>query len=109
MHFLSPAILEFVANGRVQGPQGNRDPHMAPHGVYPCVADDSWIAIACATEEQWRTLSDLMGRPELARDSRFATLDARIVNQDPVGPRQLANTWRNSQFLWGVRDAFPQR
>jgi hypothetical protein len=56
-----------------------------------------------------RTLSDLMGRPELARDSRFATLDARIVNQDPVGPRQLANTWRNSQFLWGVRDAFPQR
>jgi benzylsuccinate CoA-transferase BbsF subunit len=61
MHFLSPAILEFVANGRVQGPQGNRDPHMAPHGVYPCVADDSWIAIACATEEQWRTLSDLMG------------------------------------------------
>ena len=61
MHFLSPAILEFVANGRVQGPQGNRDPHMAPHGVYPCAADDSWIAIACATEEQWRTLSDLMG------------------------------------------------
>jgi benzylsuccinate CoA-transferase BbsF subunit len=61
MHFLSPAILEFVANGHVQGPQGNRDPHMAPHGVYPCVADDSWIAIACATEEQWRTLSDLMG------------------------------------------------
>ena len=61
MHFLSPAILDFVANGRVQGPEGNRDPHMAPHGAYPCLADDSWIAIACATEEQWRTLSDLMG------------------------------------------------
>ena len=84
MHFLSPAILEFVANGRVQGPEGNRDPHMAPHGVYPCVADDSWIAITCATEEQWRSLSDLMGRPELARDSRFAMLDARIVNQDAL-------------------------
>jgi crotonobetainyl-CoA:carnitine CoA-transferase CaiB-like acyl-CoA transferase len=84
MHFLSSAILDFVANARVQGPEGNRDPHMAPHGVYPCVADDSWIAIVCATEEQWRALSDLMGRPELARDLRFAALDARILNQDAL-------------------------
>jgi crotonobetainyl-CoA:carnitine CoA-transferase CaiB-like acyl-CoA transferase len=84
MHLLSPVILDFVANGRVQGPEGNRDMHMAPHGVYPCAADDSWIAIACVTEDQWRTLTGLMGRPELARDSRFAGLDARILNQDAL-------------------------
>jgi crotonobetainyl-CoA:carnitine CoA-transferase CaiB-like acyl-CoA transferase len=94
MHFLGPVILDFVANGRVQGPAGNRDMHMAPHSVYPCAADDSWIAIACVTENQWRTLSDLMGRPELARDSRFATLDARMLNQDALD--SIVADWTSS-------------
>lgn len=84
MHFLSPAILDFAANGRVHGPQGNRDPYMSPHGVYPCAVDDSWIAIACATEAQWRALVELMGRAELVRDSRFAAVDVRILNRDAL-------------------------
>jgi crotonobetainyl-CoA:carnitine CoA-transferase CaiB-like acyl-CoA transferase len=84
IHFLSPAILEFVANGRVQKPEGNRDRYIAPHGVYPGAADDSWIAIACVTDEQWRALIELIGRAELTHDSRFATLDARILGQDTL-------------------------
>jgi crotonobetainyl-CoA:carnitine CoA-transferase CaiB-like acyl-CoA transferase len=84
IHLLSPVILEFVANGRAQGPAGNRDLQMAPHGVYPCAGDDSWIAIACVREDHWQTLIDLMRRPELGSDSRFATLDARILNQDAL-------------------------
>jgi crotonobetainyl-CoA:carnitine CoA-transferase CaiB-like acyl-CoA transferase len=94
MHFLSPAFLDFVANGRVQGPEGNRDPLMAPHGVYPCAADDSSIAIACVTEEQWRALSELMGRPELARDPRFVAFDARILNQDALD--QIIADWTSN-------------
>lgn len=84
MHFLTPAFLDFIVNGRVQGPAGNRDPQMAPHGVYPCAAEDSWIAIACASQEQWLALCDLSGRRELSRDARFATFGARLENQDEL-------------------------
>jgi crotonobetainyl-CoA:carnitine CoA-transferase CaiB-like acyl-CoA transferase len=91
IHFLAPALLDFVANGRVQGPAGNRDLLMAPHGVYPCAANDSWIAIACANNDQWQRLCDLMGQPDLARDSRFSTLDARLPNQDSLD--QIIANW----------------
>lgn len=86
MHFLAPAILEFTANGRVQGPDGDRDRFMAPHGVYPCAGEDSWIAIACATEEHWSSLCALMERDELARDTRFASLEMRFANQETLDP-----------------------
>jgi crotonobetainyl-CoA:carnitine CoA-transferase CaiB-like acyl-CoA transferase len=84
MTFLAPAILDYTANGRVQRPIGDRDHLMAPHGAYRCAGDDIWIAIACATDEQWSTLCALMERKELARDPRFATIDARLAHQDDL-------------------------
>ena len=34
------AILDYQKNGRVMGPQGNRDPLMVPHNVYRCAGED---------------------------------------------------------------------
>jgi crotonobetainyl-CoA:carnitine CoA-transferase CaiB-like acyl-CoA transferase len=65
-------------------PAGNRDPYISPHGVYPCAGDDSWIAIACVTNEHWHALTELMKRRDLMDDSRFAQLDARLRNQDAL-------------------------
>jgi crotonobetainyl-CoA:carnitine CoA-transferase CaiB-like acyl-CoA transferase len=84
MTFLSPAILDYTANGRVQRPIGDRDHLMAPHGAYRCAGDDVWIAIACADDEHWSALTALMGRRELARDPRFMTIDARLAHQDEL-------------------------
>ena len=35
---------------------GNAHPQMAPHGVYPCLGEDAWIALACANQAQWSAL-----------------------------------------------------
>jgi crotonobetainyl-CoA:carnitine CoA-transferase CaiB-like acyl-CoA transferase len=86
MHFLSRAILEYTANGRVQGADANRDRFMAPHGVYPCKENDSWIVIACVNHEHWSALCSLMERKELLSDARFATIDARRLNQGDLDP-----------------------
>jgi crotonobetainyl-CoA:carnitine CoA-transferase CaiB-like acyl-CoA transferase len=86
MHFLSPAILEYTANGRVQGPNANRDYLMAPHGVYPSRGDDTWIAIACVNDEDWSTLCSLMDRKDLLCDPRFATVETRLSNQNELDP-----------------------
>ena len=84
LHFLTPALLDYTVNDRVQGRVGNRDPHMAPHGTYPAAGDDRWIAVAVANDEQWRSLCDVLGRPELTLDERFATGEARLANQDEL-------------------------
>ena len=81
LHFLSPAILDYSANGRVAGRVGNYDPDHAPHGVYPAAGDDRWVAIACRTDQHWRALCSAIGRPALADDPRFATFDARQSNR----------------------------
>ena len=84
MTFLAPAILEYTANGFVQQPIADRDRLMAPHGAYQCAGDDCWIAIACGSEAHWSALCALMEREDLARDARFATLDARLANQNQL-------------------------
>ena len=84
LHFLTPALLDYGVNGHVQGREGNRDRHMAPHGVYPAAGDNRWVAIAVRDDEQWRALCDVIGQPGLASDKRFATLAERLANQDEL-------------------------
>ncbi|MCI0890274.1 MAG: CoA transferase, partial [Chloroflexi bacterium] len=63
---------------------GNRDRHMAPHGVYPAAGEDLWVAIAVRDDDQWHALCDVIGKPELTSDPRFSTLEARLANQDAL-------------------------
>ncbi len=87
MQFLSPAVLDASATGRVAERLGNADPELAPHGVYPCQGDDRWIAIACATDAQWERLARFVGRDDLAADGELATAAgrrARAVQLDAV-------------------------
>jgi benzylsuccinate CoA-transferase BbsF subunit len=84
LSFLSPALLDFTANGREQIRQGNRSPYAAPHGAYPCQGDDRWCAIAVFTQEEWRAFSQVIGDPEWTRDPRFADLQARKKNEEEL-------------------------
>jgi crotonobetainyl-CoA:carnitine CoA-transferase CaiB-like acyl-CoA transferase len=84
LHFLAPALLDYTVNGRGPVRAGNRHPQIAPHGVYPAAGDDRWVAVVAETEEQWRALCDALGRPELANDERFATVEARLQHQDEL-------------------------
>lgn len=40
---------------------GNRHPEMVPHGVYRCLGEDQWIAIAIQNEAQWVAFARLLG------------------------------------------------
>jgi crotonobetainyl-CoA:carnitine CoA-transferase CaiB-like acyl-CoA transferase len=85
---LGPILLDVSVNGRsTRGPDfptGNRleHPNAAPHGVYPCVGEDRWIAIAVFDDDEWRALVRVMGDPVWAADPRYATQAARFANQD---------------------------
>jgi benzylsuccinate CoA-transferase BbsF subunit len=81
---LSSALLDYAVNGENENRKGNRDPVMAPHGVYPSSGEDRWVAVACATDEQWAALAAIIGRNDLAalsnreRHERADELDALI-------------------------------
>jgi crotonobetainyl-CoA:carnitine CoA-transferase CaiB-like acyl-CoA transferase len=77
-------VLDYVLNGRVQERAANRHPTMAPHNVYPCEGEDRWLAIAVGTDAEWSALCEIMGRPDLASDIRFATTLARKRNENEI-------------------------
>lgn len=84
MAVLPEALLAWTMNG-VQPPRdGNRDPDMAPHGVFRAAGEDRWLAIAVEDDAGWRRFAVLIGRPELADDARFATLPARKAHEDEL-------------------------
>jgi len=90
---LAEGILEYTMNGREPERVGNRDPQMAPHGIFKCldlpekildVTIDQWVSVICADDAEWARLARAIGKPELASDSRFATLAARKRNEDAL-------------------------
>jgi crotonobetainyl-CoA:carnitine CoA-transferase CaiB-like acyl-CoA transferase len=50
-------------------------PSLVPFQAFP--ARDGWLIIACPKEKFWRRLADVLERPELAADPRFATFADR--------------------------------
>jgi crotonobetainyl-CoA:carnitine CoA-transferase CaiB-like acyl-CoA transferase len=103
LHFLTPVLLEYQVNGRSPVPDGNRDPGMAPHGMFPCAGPDRWIAIAVQDDGQWRGLCVAMGRPDLAADQRYASLQGRKCHEDEL-ERELAR-WTATQAAERLQDA----
>lgn len=79
LHFLTPALLDAQVNGRAAGPAGNRDPYLAPHGVYPARGDDRWVAVAVRDDAEWAALCDEMGRADLAGDPALAAASGRVA------------------------------
>ena len=87
IHFLAPAILDYQVNGRVARRTGNRDPLMAPHGVYPVRGEDRWIAIAVADDEQWTALCEVLDGSLSGEDldTAAARLSSRRASRRAAG------------------------
>ena len=82
--FVADAILEYQFTGKAPPARGNRHRAHAPHGIYRCAGDDNWIALACDTDDQWRSLAGALGMERIAADPRFAGASARKVNEDAL-------------------------
>lgn len=86
-YFLAPEAVDFVVTGNEATANGNRDAGMAPHGVFPCLAEggsERWIAIAVRDDAEWARLARLVGGEVLISDDRFTTLVDRKANEDEL-------------------------
>lgn len=91
VHFVAPLVMDWFVHGRQLTRDGNRCPGVAPHGVYRCSGHERWCAITVFTEEEWQSLCNVMGQPDMACDPRFVTMMARWHNRGILD--QLIESW----------------
>ena len=75
---LGEGFMECSMNGRVPALQGNYNPRMCPHGIYPCSGKDKWVAIAIATEDEWRSFCQAVGDNGWLKDDKFSDMASRL-------------------------------
>ena len=100
MPHLGEVYLQSSMTGRARERRGNRHPAMAPHGCYRCLGHEQWVTISVRSDEEWRLLCQVIETPQLAHDARFATLDARLRNQDELDA--IVNRWTSTRDRYDV-------
>ena len=75
------------------GRDGNQDPVLAPHNVYPCGGEaGGWIAIAAPDDLAWSSLCEVLGMADHARDARFLTVSQRWRHREEVDELVASHT-----------------
>jgi crotonobetainyl-CoA:carnitine CoA-transferase CaiB-like acyl-CoA transferase len=96
------AWMQYAFDGTQPEPMGNRDPWMAPHGVFRCAGEDDWLSIACTDEDAWLRLCTIID-PALADDPRFLTLSDRKANEDAL--EAIVSEWTRERDRWEITQA----
>ncbi|MBN1627009.1 MAG: CoA transferase [Deltaproteobacteria bacterium] len=91
LQYLAPALLDYDVNKKCAGRIGNSSSCGVPHGVYQCSGDDRWCTIAVFNDTEWRALCNVMKKPELIEDQRFATAVSRKKNEQELD--NLISDW----------------
>ncbi|MBI3742941.1 MAG: CoA transferase, partial [Chloroflexi bacterium] len=88
-------------------PDGRLDGLHALWRFYRAAA--GWVFLACYSEQEWRDLCEAIGKPALAKDSRFATEQARLTNDsalaavlEPIFKTRRASEWETFLAEHGV-------
>jgi benzylsuccinate CoA-transferase BbsF subunit len=91
IHFMAPVVLDYTMNGRSWGLQGDNRDYAAPHGAFRCRGEDKWCVISISSDQEWYVFCELIGRSELAEDSRFRTIQARRQNREEL--KKVITAW----------------
>ncbi|MBX9979953.1 MAG: CoA transferase [Mycobacterium gordonae] len=70
-------LVEYSRNGMELRRRGNRGPGASPQGVYRCLGDDEWVAVAAMDDAARGALARLVEKRELRSDNG---IDELIIN-----------------------------
>jgi crotonobetainyl-CoA:carnitine CoA-transferase CaiB-like acyl-CoA transferase len=82
-------VYLYSYGGENPGPIGNAHPFLCPFDIFD--AKDGQIAIAAPTDKHWRLLCEIIGRPELGQDERYARNEGR--QQHAAEIRTIVGEW----------------
>jgi glutaryl-CoA transferase len=74
----------YLVTGRAPDRHGNAHASIVPYQAF--ATRDGYVVVAVGNDGQFARLCEVMGRPELAADPRFATNPARVENRAALVP-----------------------
>jgi CoA:oxalate CoA-transferase len=75
-------VIHGLSGGRAKATRsGSHSPATAPFGIFK--ARDGYVALSVLIN-QWEAFSNLIGKPELASDPRYDTIEHRVQHRDEV-------------------------
>ena len=95
---LENAIARYVATGEVPGPLGARHPSIAPFQTYR--TQDGPIVIAAGTDALFARIAKVLGRPELASDTRFRSNPDRVAHWQELEREMEAALVERTSMEW---------
>ena len=88
----------YLLGGLVPEPLGNAHPNIVPYQLFETA--DRPIILAAGNDRLFERACEVIGRPELAADERFATNAARVRNRDALIPLLSAELASRSAAEW---------
>ena len=82
---------------------GNRHPDYAPHGIFPTIEPDHWVAVVCRSDSEWGCLKSVIG----IDSDEFDTTAKRLKLADEV--EKVVTSWTRTrtreEAVEALRDA----
>ncbi len=94
---LGPEAAIFKTTGKVKQRVGSASNTTSPRNVYAC-ADGKYVALSGSTQTVAQRIFEIIGRPDMIKDPRFAT------NSDRVKNRALVDEAVGAWFIQHTRD-----
>lgn len=79
-----PHAPNYFLSGKTPGLMGNDNPNLSPYSLYRTKRNALYIAVG--NDQQFRRMCEVIKRPELADDARFAANAGRVVNTAELRP-----------------------
>lgn len=79
---LANVASNYLVGGSLPRRHGNAHANIVPYQAFHC--RDGYLILAVGNDGQFAKFCEVAGRPELARDQRFATNPARVTNRETL-------------------------
>jgi crotonobetainyl-CoA:carnitine CoA-transferase CaiB-like acyl-CoA transferase len=89
---------EYLISGEDTGLIGNAHPSIVPYQTFD--ASDKPLVVAVGNNTQFVRLCEVLGRPELAKDERYATNPDRVANREALIPELQREFSKMSADEW---------
>ncbi len=91
--WLANVASNYLISGKLPKRHGNAHANIVPYQSFQ--ANDGWFAIAVGNDKQFVRLCEMLGKPEIAMDEKFATNSGRVQNRAEIIPL-LASIFRDA-------------
>jgi crotonobetainyl-CoA:carnitine CoA-transferase CaiB-like acyl-CoA transferase len=96
--------VAYFATGKAPGRTVSHHPSVSPYGGFP--TREGYLVVEIAFDSHWAIFCEMVGRPELIGDARFAGNPERVANRAELDPIIVEILSSKSAVEWaGIMDA----